>query len=243
MENQSFQISPIGTLRTCFTEKFGVPRQSMMVPEAKGFLKLNPDPRFRDALRGLEQFSHVWILFLFHEHLDQDWRPLTTPPRTDAPPRVGVFASRSPFRPNGIGMSAVKLEKINYDSPGGIEVEFSGVDLLDGTLVLDLKPYVPYVDSIPLADPAWAGTELPKYEVQFSEDSLQQIFEVTPGIQKSHGVDFKILIEQMLQWDTRPMSQRSSDSRQEFAFRILGFDVQWQMRDATIFVQRLTRLV
>src|SRR5690242_18464905 len=104
---------PIGTMKTCFTEKFGVPRQSLMVSEARGILKLNPEPAYRSGLNHLEQFSHVWIVFLFHQHETRGWRSTIRPPRIDAPRRVGVFASRSPHRPNPIGLSAVQLDRID----------------------------------------------------------------------------------------------------------------------------------
>ena len=233
---------PIGVIRTSFTEKFGVPRQSMMIREARGVLKLNPESSYRDALNHLDQFSHVWILFVFHTHLEKGWRPTIRPPRLEAPRRVGVFASRTPHRPNPIGISAVKLDRIDLDAVGGIELHLSGVDFLDGTPVLDIKPYLPFADSIPEANSGWAGSEIPKYRVEFSNESLQAM----EAISLERHPRFKELVEQILEWDPRPTSQRRAmpiDSAEmqgmEFGTRILDKDIQWQIKNSSIYVLRL----
>jgi len=233
---------PIGVIRTSFTEKFGVPRQSMMIREARGVLKLNPESSYRDALNHLDQFSHVWILFVFHTHLEKGWRPTIRPPRLEAPRRVGVFASRTPHRPNPIGISAVKLDRIDLDAVGGIELHLSGVDFLDGTPVLDIKPYLPFADSIPEANSGWAGSEIPKYRVEFSNESLQAM----EAISLERHPRFKELVEQILEWDPRPTSQRRAmpiESAEmqgmEFGTRILDKDIQWQIKNSSIYVLRL----
>lgn len=235
-------MQPIGLIKTCFTEKFGVPRQSLMIQQATGVLKLNPDPKYRDALNHLEGFSHVWIIFQFHQHANKEWTPTIQPPRVGAPRRVGVFASRSPHRPNGIGMSAVKLEKIDLDAPGGIEIHLSGVDILDGTPVLDIKPYLPFADSIPEATAGWATGEIPRYSVEFSPESSAAIDEYS----KTCHPRLKELVTEMLEWDPRPLSQRQSmpiedpaNEGKRFAFRIFNFDVQWEVRKAGIFVREI----
>ena len=205
------RVQPIGHMQTCFQEKFGVPRQSLMVGSAKGILKLNPDPQFKDALKYLDGFSHVWIVFLFHQHEKQVWRPLITPPRIDAPGRVGVFASRSPHRPNPIGLSAVKLEKIDFNAKGGIEIHVSGVDLLDGTPVLDIKPYLPYVDCITDAKGGWTETAIPKYPVVFSEKCLEQMKEFRQRHPRFQEDELKLFIEfsnRLLQLPWRKLLER-----------------------------------
>jgi tRNA-Thr(GGU) m(6)t(6)A37 methyltransferase TsaA len=233
---------PIGTLRTCFTEKFGAPRQPLLVPEARGILKLNPDPEFALAFDQLATFSHIWILFVFHQHLHKPWHPRIRPPRMDGPRKVGVFASRSPHRPNPIGMSVVKLEKINLEAEGGIEIHFSGVDILDGTPVLDIKPYLPYADSVPEATSGWAAEEITKYPVHFSAGSLSAIERVDTEL----FPNFRGLVEQMLSLDPRPTSQRKSmpilDPKSEgmiFGFRVSNFDVKWRIQGGEIFVVEL----
>jgi tRNA-Thr(GGU) m(6)t(6)A37 methyltransferase TsaA len=229
---------PIGTIRSEFREKFGVPRQSGMVPDARAILKLNPDPLYRTALQHLETFSHVWVIFEFHLHLRKEWTPTIRPPRLDAPKRVGVFASRSPDRPNPVGMSAVRLERIDLDAPGGIELHLSGVDLLDGTPVLDLKPYLPYADLIPEATSGWAGSEIRKYPVRFAPEAQATL---APADQP--------VLTQILEWDPRPTSQRetmpiedSSHDGREFAFRFGDYDVHWKIDQGTIHVTRVDRL-
>ena len=235
----SHSYSPIGFIRTCFTEKFGVPRQSMMIPEATGVLKLNADPLYRQALNHLEEFSHVWIVFVFHQHVKKDWRPTIRPPRVGGPRRVGVFASRSPHRPNPIGMSAVKLERIDLDAPGGIELHLSGVDFMDGTPVLDIKPYLPFADIIPEASSGWAGGEIPKYAVEFSPESLSALQKYS---ERRHPRSRELIL-QILEWDPRPRSQRAAmpiespeTEGKTFDIRILDFDVKWKVKNGQIEV-------
>ena len=241
-----YHMEPIGILRTAFQEKFGVPRQSLMVGEAKGILKLNSDPRYREAFRHLEGFSHIWIVFVFHEHVSQEWRSTITPPRLDSPGKIGVFASRSPHRPNPIGLSAVKLEKIDLDGAEGVELHVSGVDILDGTPVLDIQPYLPYVDCVLDATPGWTESEIPRFSVTFSTLALQQI-EASAGEYKSfHRGDFKRMLEQMLELDPRPTSQRKTmaindpaNEGMEFAFRLLNIDIRWVIKNSGIYVIEL----
>ena len=227
----------IGILRTCFREKFGVPRQPLIVSEARGVLKLNPDPRFRDALNHLDGFSHVWIVFVFHKARNREWRPFIEPPKVKAPKRVGVFASRSPHRPNAIGFSAVKLDRIDLAAVGGIEIHVSGVDILDGSPVLDIKPYLPYADAIPQANAGWAAETIERHPVAFSTESLATL---------DSDPHLKALIEQMLEWDPRPTSQRRAaplgDPESEglkFAFRVLDVDVHWQIRNSSLYVHQI----
>ncbi len=231
MENN---FPPIGTLHTCFREKFGTPRQARMIPEARGILKLNPDPAFALAVQELESFSHVWLIYVFHRHREQPWRPLVHPPRVETK-KVGVFASRSPHRPNPLGMSALKLEKADKHAPGGIEIHLSGVDILDGTPVLDIKPYLPYADQIAGANSGWANAELENYPVDFSPESREKAERSEPTLLP--------LLARMLSWDPRPTSQRkamplsSAETQGKiFRFRLGRFDVEWQMRPQGIYV-------
>ncbi len=235
---------PIGILSTCFTEKFGIPRQSLMITEARGVLKLNPDPAYRAALNHLEKFSHVWLIFVFHQNGDRAWRPTIDPPRVGAPKAMGVFASRSPHRPNPIGLSAVKLDRIDFEASGGIEIHISGVDLLDGTPVLDIKPYLPFADQIPDANGGWAQEEIVRYPVEFSTNSLNTL----ESALESHP-KLQLLIQQMLEWDPRPTSQREANPManiesegKRFAFRVLEFDVHWEVRKGGAFVAEIVAL-
>lgn len=201
-----------------------------MMSEATGILKLNPDPRYRAALSRLDEFSHIWLIFVFDKNKKGDWHPVIDPPRDQRNRDVGVFASRSPHRPNPIGISAVKLERIDYDAPGGVEIHVSGVDILDGTAVLDIKPYLPYADKIEEANSGWAVEDNPQYPVSFSQSS-SEVFE---------SIDqpkVKRLISQMLASDPRPTSQRRAfpmkapeSENKRFAFRVQGYDVRWEAR-------------
>jgi tRNA-Thr(GGU) m(6)t(6)A37 methyltransferase TsaA len=242
-----FHHRAIGILQTPFREKFGVPRQSMMMSEARGVLKLRPDPWFRVALNHLDEFSHVWLIFVFDRVAENDWRPTIRPPRVDAPRRVGVFASRSPHRPNPIGISAVKLDRVDLDADGGIEIHLSGVDLLDGTPILDIKPYLPYADIISDATAGWAEGEIPKYAVTFSEAArafVAKLEDRSPTEQSA--ADLQRLITQTLEWDPRPTSQRRAmpigkpeSEGLAFGLRIQDVEVKWQIRDGGILVTAL----
>ena len=133
-------IKPIAHVRTCYGEKFGVPRQSGLVGEAWGQLVFEPEYRQLDAIRGLDGFSHLWLVFIFHHTSHKEWKPTVRPPRLGGNQKVGVFASRSPFRPNPIGLSCLKIEKIDLLDPLAPIIHLSGVDVVDGTPVIDIKP-------------------------------------------------------------------------------------------------------
>jgi tRNA-Thr(GGU) m(6)t(6)A37 methyltransferase TsaA len=143
-----FTFEPIGIARTPFTDKFGIPRQPGLA-DAPGRIVLNPPFARPEAFAGLDGFSHVWLLWVFHEDcLTAGWRPSVRPPRLGGKQKVGVFASRAPYRPNPIGLSAVAQHGLKR-GPDGLALTVSGVDLLDGTPILDIKPYVPYADALP----------------------------------------------------------------------------------------------
>ncbi len=142
------QINVIAHIETDFKEKFGIPRQSGLV-ENCGRIIFEPEYRVREAFRGLEEFSHIWILWQFSEALRDAWSPTVRPPLLGGNKRVGVFATRSPFRPNPIGLSCVRLEKVEYTKNLGPVLHVIGADLLDGTPIFDIKPYLPYADSYP----------------------------------------------------------------------------------------------
>ena len=141
-------VHPIGIIHSCFSEKFGIPRQPGLVPVARAILEMRPPYDRDEAVNGLETFSHLWIIFVFHANPKGKWQPTVRPPRLGGNRRLGVFATRSGFRPNPIGLSVVRLEGIRrYKNK--LLLDLSGVDLLDRTPVLDIKPYLPYVDSVP----------------------------------------------------------------------------------------------
>ena len=238
-------IKPIGIIKTCFLEKFGVPRQSMMVSEARGVIHLDAEYAHPDTVLHLEEFTHLWVVYLFHKNQNanhpEKWTNTIQPPRIDAPKKVGVYASRSPHRPNPIGLSVVKLEKISV-LKNGIEIEVSGVDILDGSPILDIKPYVPYADSVPEASSGWIKNEITRYSVQFSEQAQTvMIKHLVPGL------NLQKLITEILEWDPRPRSQREQSPVEamtsvgkRFAFRLLDYDIHWLIKEnATLLVHEI----
>ncbi|MHA6164039.1 tRNA (N6-threonylcarbamoyladenosine(37)-N6)-methyltransferase TrmO [Pseudomonas sichuanensis] len=191
-------VSPVGIVRSCFKEKFAIPRQPQLAPAARGVLELLPPFDQGDAVEGLEQVSHVWLLFLFHEALEDKPRLKVRPPRLGGNKSMGVFATRATHRPNGIGQSVVRLEGVE---PGRLLL--SGIDLLDGTPVLDIKPYVPYADSILEATNQMAGAAPAPIAVQWSESALPQAREHALRLDEP----LVALIEQCLAQDPRPAYQ------------------------------------
>jgi tRNA-Thr(GGU) m(6)t(6)A37 methyltransferase TsaA len=240
-----FQFEPIGILHTCFKEKFGIPRQPGLVPHASGVLKLRDDPFFHTAVRELENFSHIWLIFIFHKHDAKSWKPSIRPPRLGGAKKVGVLASRSPHRPNPIGLSAVKLERIDLQAKGGIEIHLSGVDCLDGTPILDIKPYLSYTDSIPDTKSAWASAPIQLTPVVFSEEARLSIARRDPV----RYPNLAQLILELLQLDPRPAFQQTKlpitspeTEGTRYGFRLFEFDIQWQIRNQEFHVLEVNDL-
>ena len=148
---ETFPMKVIGHIRSDFPTKFGIPRQSGLVEQLKATVVFEPEYRNPDALRGLEDFSHLWLIWEFSKAVREDWSPTVRPPRLGGNKRLGVFATRSPFRPNPIGLSCVKLDKVEVDPELGPVIRVSGADLMDGTPIFDVKPYIPYADCQPAA--------------------------------------------------------------------------------------------
>ena len=210
----SYQVDPIGFVRSCFKEKFAIPRQPLLAPAARGVLELVPPFDQPEALQGLEQVSHVWLLFLFHQALEDKPRLKVRPPRLGGNRSIGVFASRATHRPNGIGQSVVRLDGIE---PGRLRL--SGIDLLDGTPVLDIKPYVPYADSVTGAHNAIADAPPCPIDVEWDAAALTQAHTHAQRL----GEPLVELIEQCLAQDPRPAYQRPEPARR---YGVLLWDVQ-----------------
>ena len=149
--SETREMKIIARIHNDFTTKFGVPRQSGLVPEVQSVIVFEPEYRVKEAFRGLEGFSHIWLVWEFSKAVREDWSPTVRPPRLGGNARMGVFATRAPFRPNAIGLSCVKLEKIVLDGQNGPELYVSGADLMDGTPIFDIKPYLPHADCVPEA--------------------------------------------------------------------------------------------
>lgn len=213
----SHLISPIGYVRSCFKEKFAIPRQPQLAPAATGVLELLPPFDTGDAVAGLEQVSHVWLIFLFHQALEDKPRLKVRPPRLGGNQSMGVFATRATHRPNGLGQSVVKLERVEAG-----RLWLSGIDLLDGTPVIDIKPYVPYADIVPDARNAIADAPPAPIAVHWSDEALRQAHE--HGLRLGQPV--RELIEQCLAQDPRPAYQKPPPERR-YGVRLWDLDVHW----------------
>jgi len=213
----SHSVSPVGFVRSCFKEKFAIPRQPQLAPAARGVVELVAPFNTGEAVQGLEQVSHVWLVFLFHQALEDKPRLKVRPPRLGGNTSMGVFATRATHRPNGIGQSVVRLDKVE---PGKLWV--SGIDLLDGTPVLDIKPYVPYADSIADASNQMASAAPQLIAVQWRDAALHSA--------REHGLRLAeplvALIEQCLAQDPRPAYQVPAPERQ-YGVRLWDVEVRW----------------
>ena len=170
------ELSPIAYIRSEFPTKFGIPRQSGLVSSLRAMIVFEPMYRNPDALRGIESFSHLWLIWEFSEVLRKGWSPTVRPPRLGGNTRIGVFATRSPFRPNPIGLSCVRLEQVCPDSKHGTVLLVSGADLMDGTPIYDIKPYIPYADAHPEAVGGFAQeAPVPTLQVDFPPQLLERI--------------------------------------------------------------------
>jgi tRNA-Thr(GGU) m(6)t(6)A37 methyltransferase TsaA len=224
-----FSFTTIGTIHSCFREKFGIPRQSGLATEAEATLQLLPPYNRPEAVAGLEGFSHIWITFIFHAVKREAWKATVRPPRLGGNRRMGVFASRSTHRPNPIGLSVVELDHIDTAN-GGVILHLKGVDLLDGTPVLDIKPYLPYADALPDATGGYAATAPEqKLAVLFSEqadNSLARLNGQQPDLRK--------LIKQLLSLDPRPAYTEQDDTGRVYGMRLYDVDVKWQMVESGV---------
>lgn len=218
----TIEFPVIGIIHSCFKEKFGIPRQPGLAPAATARLELLPPYNDLNALDGLEGCSHIWIQFVFHANKRDEWKPKVKPPRLGGNKSLGVFATRSPMRPAPIGLSVVKLEGF-YGQGDKVWLELSGVDLLDGTPVLDIKPYVPYVDVVMAAVNDFADAPPPIIPVAFDP----QITNFCSDYHKKTSRDLTELITQVLQQDPRPQYQ-SPDPERVYGMMLLDLNVRWR---------------
>jgi tRNA-Thr(GGU) m(6)t(6)A37 methyltransferase TsaA len=228
-EGGKWKIDPIGVIRSCYVEKFGIPRQPGMVDKARAHLELLRPYNREEMVKELAQFSHLWIVFLFHKTVDEGWKPTVRPPGLGGQKRVGVFASRSPHRPNHIGISAVKLVGIIQEK-SRVTLELGGGDFLDNTPVVDIKPYIPYSDSIEEAKGGYSGVINSNLEIRFSSEADS----FCSSYRKKTGKDLKGLISQILVQDPRPASQRGR--KKDFGIRLWDINIRWCANDDVFVV-------
>lgn len=198
-------IEPIGVIRSCFGGKFAAPRQPGLCPSAWGSLVFHERYRSDEAIRGIDGFSHLWLIFGFHQTLDQGWHPTVRPPRLGGNQRLGVFASRSPFRPNGLGLSLVRLEGIGRQAPEAPVLRLGGLDLIDGTPVFDVKPYLPYAENPPDATGGFAPEAPPRLPMTVHEDASEAFARLPTRAQA--------VLREALALDPRPATQTADDTR------------------------------
>lgn len=233
-----FEFQPIGYVTSCFKEKFGIPRQSGLIPEARGMLEVIPPFNRPEAFRELADYSHIWLTFVFHANPPAPWKPTVRPPRLGGNRRVGVFASRSPARPNPLGLSVVRLDRLELQS-NEVRLHLSGIDLLDGTPILDVKPYLPYSDAIADARSGYAPAAPEKqHDIRFAAPA-EQTLATLPAEQAEH---LRRLIRQTLELDPRPGYRRGAAEQRRYGMRLCEFDVLWEIEGNRFVVVSLERL-
>lgn len=214
----------IARIRSDFKEKFGIPRQSGLVPQTRATIVFEPEYRNPDALRGIEGYSHLWLIWSFSKAERDTWSPTVRPPRLGGNTRVGVFATRSPFRPNAVGLSCVTLEEVRLQSPDGPVLVVGGADLLDGTPIYDIKPYLPYVDSHPEARGGF-GSEKADYALKVD---FPQMLEEKIIPEKREA------LRGLLAGDPRPSYQHDPD--RVYGVRYANYDVRFTVSDGVLTV-------
>ncbi len=219
----------IARVRNDFPTKFGLPRQSGLVPQMLSTIVFEKEYRVPEALRGLEGFSHLWLIWGFHKAQKETWSPTVRPPRLGGNTRMGVFATRSPFRPNPIGLSVVKLEKIVRDSENGTVLVVSGADMMDGTPVYDIKPYIPYADCHPEAVGGFTQTT-----------EKRRVDVVIPsGLTQMLPPEKMDALMGILREDPRPAYQE--DPERVYGFAYAGFNVRFRVSEGVLTVTDITR--
>ena len=219
-------LRPIARMRSDFPEKFGVPRQAGIVPALEGVIVFEPEYRDPEALRGIEGFTHLWLIWQFSESLTETFSPTVRPPRLGGNTRMGVFATRSPFRPNALGLSCVELKGIE-ERPGlGTVLVVGGADLMDGTPIFDIKPYIPYADCHPEAASGFAPDPGETLEV-----------EIPAELEAKIQPDKREALRGVLANDPRPRYQR--DPNRVYAMDFAGMSVRFTVDGGTVFVREI----
>ena len=220
----------IARMKSDFPSKFGIPRQSGLVDSLRSTIVFEPEFRNEDALRGIDGFSHLWIIWQFSEAVRQDWSPTVRPPRLGGNTRLGVFATRSPFRPNAIGLSCVRLIAIEQTEAKGTVLHVAGADLMDGTPILDIKPYIPYSDAHP--DAAGGFTDSAD-DFLLHVDFPKHLLELLPKSKQEAAIG-------ILSHDPRPSYQRTPERIYGVSFA--GFDIRFRVEDNMLHVLNVCKL-
>ena len=226
---EEWTLRPIARIQSDFSEKFGIPRQSGLVEALRARVVFAPEYQVREAFRGLEGFTHIWLVWAFSQNVEAGWSPTVRPPRLGGNVRMGVFATRSPFRPNPIGLSCVELLAIDYDAPDGPALVVGGADLLDGTPIFDVKPYVPHADCRPQARGGFADAH--------REDRLAVDF--PPRLEALVPPDKREALRGVLAGDPRPSYQR--DPQRLYGLGFAGLQVRFTVEDGVLHVRQVEK--
>jgi tRNA-Thr(GGU) m(6)t(6)A37 methyltransferase TsaA len=230
-----YEITPIGVARTPFKEKFAIPRQPGLAPSIKSYIEFFAPFDNVDCFDGIEQHSHLWIEFLFHENLPNGWSTKVRPPRLGGNKKLGVFATRSSFRPNGLGLSVGKLIDVERLA-GRAKLVMQGLDLLDGTPIIDIKPYIPYADCVIDAQSSFAADKPNTLKVCFSE---QAEFQCT-YLSNQHPELRQVLLEILAQ-DPRPAYQKMNNSDRIYGVRLFDLEIKWTVQNSELTVVSITQ--
>lgn len=228
MSMEAYTIKPIARLRGDLTGKFGLPRQAGIVEELEGTIVFEPEYRSLDALRGIEGFSHLWLIWQFSEAVREDWSPTVRPPRLGGNTRLGVFATRSPFRPNALGLSCVRLLAVETDPKLGPVLRVGGADLMDGTPIYDIKPYLPYADVKPDASAGFAPDPGRLLTVRYA-----------PGTEAAIPEEKRAALTGILANDPRPRYQR--DPERVYGLAFAGADIRFKVDGDVLTVVEVER--
>ena len=220
----NYQFRPIAYIHSYFPDKFGIPRQSGLAQSLKSTLIFEPDFRFPDAFRGLEDYSHIWLIWGFSENKHSRWTPTVRPPRLGGNTRKGVFATRSPFRPNPVGLSSVKLDKIEFTKEHGPVLHISGADLMNGTPIFDIKPYLPYVDSHPDALNGFANS-IKDYALHVTDP--HEMLSYVP-------IEKRSAIIEILSQDPRPSYQE--DPKRIYGLRFSDYEIKFRVEKNILYI-------
>lgn len=223
-------IHPIARMRSDFPTKFGIPRQSCLVPELRSTIVFESEFRNPDTLRGIEGYTHLWLIWQFSEAVRQEWSPTVRPPRLGGNTRMGVFATRSPFRPNSLGLSCVRLLGIEHTDKNGTVIHVAGADLMDGTPIFDIKPYIPYSDSHPDASGGFTDTA---GEFLLKVDFPETLLSILPEEKRDAA-------KAVLSHDPRPSYQRKPE--RIYGINFAGYDIRFRVDGDVLIVQSVEKI-
>lgn len=229
-------ITPIGYISTPFTEKFGIPRQPAVAEDIEGTIQFTPEYCNPDFLRGIEQFSHLWLIFSFHQHVAHASTPLVRPPRLGGNKKIGVFASRSSFRPNHIGLSLVRYASHTYAN-GQLHLTVKDIDLLNQTPILDIKPYIAYSDKPTTAYSGYAETPPPQpLNITYTLAAQHQLNQ-----RQEQYPQLAFILAKVLPADPRPAYKRAHSDEKQYALRLWDLDILWHVRDSAVVVEQIKK--